>query len=372
MKLCFLLGKDPTREHVGDTAMMNQLLELARAEHDVSIVCWSLPRTRELNPDPDLDAADGIVRLVKPSATPVRVAARALRRRRSLLHARYEDAALRDAIDASDADAFVAVHHYLAEALLRSARRAAPLYVVNVVPEGPVWRETRGWLGRMQAHAIERDEARIIRQATAVGSYDKADAAEAAAIGARRSVWLELTLPPRPAMAVRSTPARLAVLGDRTWAPNRRAWRRMLALWPEISVGLPDAELVAIGHPSGSKASALPPGVTDLGFVPDLHATLASCRGMAAPIDVGGGVRVKLLEAASIGLPVVATSAAAGSLTELLGIEPIDDDVRFIASCRRLLSAPEFAAGQGAQLHAANGAHWESGRPAASVRDWLT
>ncbi len=72
-----------------------------------------------------------------------------------------------------------------------------------------------------------------------------------------------------------------------------------------------------------------------------------------------------------MGLPVVATSAATGSLTDLLGIEPIDDDVRFVAACRRLLTAPEFAASQGAQLHAANVAHWESGRGAASVRAWL-
>jgi glycosyltransferase involved in cell wall biosynthesis len=361
VKLCFLLAKDPTRAQVGDTAMMNRLLELVRPNHEVSIICWSASPGR----------ADGIVRLAKPPISPTRVAGRALRRRRSLLHARYDDPALRGAIERSDADAFVAVHHYLAEPFLRSSRGAAPLYVVNVVPESPIWRETRGWLGRIQARAIERDEARIIQQATSVGSYDKADAAEAAAMGARRSVWLELTLRPQPAVDVRSTPPRLAVLGDRTWAPNERAWRRMIALWPEISAGLPDAQLVAIGHPSGSKGSALTPGITDLGFVADLHATLATCRGMAAPIDVGGGVRVKLLEAASIGLPVVATSAAAGSLTELLGIEPIDDDARFIASCRRLLSAPEFAAGQGAQLHAANSAHWESGRPAASVRDWL-
>lgn len=361
MKLCLLLAKDPTSEDVGDTAMMKQLLALIRPDHDTSIICWS---TRP-------GTADGIIRLAKPPVSPVRVAARALRRRRSLLHARYDDPALREAIDRSDADAFVAVHHYLAESLLRSSRRAAPLYIVNVVPESPVWRETRGWLGRVQARAIERDEARVIRQATSVGSYDKADAAQAAAIGASRSVWLELTLPPRPAMDVRSTPPRLAVLGDRRWAPNDRAWQRMLALWPQISAGLPDAQLVAIGHPSGSQGSALTPGITDLGFVADLHATLATCRGMAAPIDVGGGVRVKLLEAASIGLPVVATSAAAGSLTELLGIETIDDDARFIARCRRLLSAPEFAAGQGAQLHASNSAHWESGRPAASVRDWL-
>ena len=361
MKLCFLFAKDPTREEVGDTAMMIRLLELVRSDHEVSTICWSTRPGTE----------DGVVRLAKPPVSPVRVAARALWRRRSLLHARYDDPALREAIEQSDADAFVAVHHYLAEPLLRSSRSAAPLYVVNVVPESPVWRETRGWLGRAQAPAIERDEARIIRRATSVGSYDKADAAEVASIGARRSVWLELTLPPRPAVDVRSTPPRLAVLGDRTWAPNQRGWLRMLELWPHISAGVKDAELVAIGYQSGGRAAALPPGVTDLGFVADLQATLATCRGMAAPIDVGGGVRVKLLEAASIGLPVVTTSAAAGSLTELLGIEPIDDDVRFIANCRRLLSAPESAAGQGAQLHAANAAHWESDRSAASVRDWL-
>jgi glycosyltransferase involved in cell wall biosynthesis len=364
--LCFLLAKDPTCEQVGDTAMMNQLLSLVRADHDVSIICWSRR--------PELGNAEGIVRLPKPAVSPVRVAARAARHRRSLVHARYDDPALRTAIEASDADAFVAVHHYLAEAFLRSSRRDAPLYVVNVVPEGPVWRETRGWLGRVQARAIERDEARVTRHATSVGSYDRADAALAADAGARRSVWLELTLPPRPAMDVRSTPPRLAVLGDRTWAPNEQAWRRMLALWPEISAGVPGAELVAIGQPSGTSASserALPDGATDLGFVDDLQAALAGCRAMAAPLHVGGGVRVKLLEAASVGLPVVATSAATGSLGELLGIEPVDDDLSFVATCRRLLTAPEFAANQGARLHTANAAHWGSGRPQASVRAWL-
>jgi len=365
VKLCFLLAKDPMSEEVGDTAMMNQLLKLVRADHDVSVICWST--------QPELGSSDGVTRLPKPPVSPLRIATRALRHRQSVLHARYDDPALRDAIEASDADAFVAFHYYLAEALLRSARRTAPLYVVNVVPESPVWRATRGWLGGQQAGAIARDEARIVRHATAVGSYDQADAAAAAALGARRSVWLELTLPPRPAMEVRSTPPRLAVLGDRTWAPNQRAWQRMLTLWPEISAGVPDAELVGIGRPSAPESSrrALPSGAIDLGFVDDVPATLATCRALAAPIDVGGGVRVKLLEAASIGLPVVATSAAAGSLTSVLGIEPIDDDVRFVAACRRLLTAPEFAANQGAQLHAANVAHRESGRAEASVAGWL-
>jgi glycosyltransferase involved in cell wall biosynthesis len=364
VKLALLLAKDPTTEQVGDTAMMNQLLALVRAHHDVSIICWSK--------HPELGHTDGVVRLPKPSVSPVRIGARALRHRRSLLHARYDDAALRGAIEGSDADAFVAVHHYLAEALLQSSRRTAPLYVVNVVPEAPVWRDTRGWLGRFQAGVIARDEARVIRHAVSVGSYDKADAAAVSTAGARRSVWLELTLPPRPPMDVRSTPPRLAVLGDRTWAPNERAWQRMLTLWPKVSAGVPNAELVAIGHPpSHTSRQRLPDGVTDLGYVDDLPATLATCRALVAPIDVGGGVRVKLLEAAAIGLPVVATSVGAGSLTDLLGIEPVDDDVRFVAACRRLLTAREFAANQGAQLHAANVAHHASGRAEKSVAAWL-
>ncbi len=363
MKLCFLLAKDPTSEEVGDTAMVNQLLRLVRAGHDVSVICWSRR--------PDLGDTDGIVRLPKPPISRSRIASRAVTHGRSLLHARFDDPALRVAVDASDADAFVAVHHYLAEPFFRSSRRDAPLYVVNVVPESPVWRETRDRIGRRQAKAIQRDERRVLRRAVSVGSYDRTDAADAASQGARRSTWLELTLPPRPPMDVRSTPPRLAALGDRTWAPNQRAWQRMLTLWPEISAGVPDAQLVGIGTPSPSATPILPAGVIDLGFVEDLPATLATCRALAAPIDVGGGVRVKLLEAAAIGLPVVATSTATGSLTGLLGVDPIDDDTRFVAACRRLLTAPEFAANPGAQLHAAKVAHWEAGRPEDSVRTWL-
>jgi glycosyltransferase involved in cell wall biosynthesis len=359
------LAKDPTTENVGDTAMMNVLLGLARAEHDVSVICWSKR--------PELGSEDGLMRLPKPPVAPLRLAVRALRLRRSLLHARYDHPGLRAAIDASGADAYVAVHHYMAEAFLRSSRRSAPLYVVNVVPEGPMWSETRGRIGRLQAAAVGRDEERVIRAAQAVGSYDQADARAVAALGARRSVWLELTQPPLEPMNVDATPPRLAVLGDRTWAPNERAWRRMLELWPDISAGIPDAHLVAIGRSDGAaQRPALPDNVTDLGFVDDLPAVLRGCRALAAPIDVGGGVRVKLLEAASLGLPVVATPAAAGSLTKLLGLEPAADDLAFVAACRRLLTAPEFAASQGAQLHAANAAHWESGRPAASVADFLT
>src|SRR5687768_10184875 len=155
--------------------MMNQLLRLVQESHDVSIICWSQ--------QPELGDADSIVMLPKPPVSPIQIAIRAVMHGRSLLHARFDDPALRDALEASDADAFVAVHHYMAEAFLRSSRRDAPLYVVNVVPESPVWRDTRGPIGRLQANVILRDERRVLRRAVSVGSYDRDDAAEAASEG---------------------------------------------------------------------------------------------------------------------------------------------------------------------------------------------
>ena len=127
MKLCFLLAKDPTSEQVGDTAMINRLLELAGVDHELTVICWSAR--------PDLGSSPGIVRLAKPPVSPGRVAVRAMRHGRSLLHARFDDPAMRAAIEASDADAFVAVHFYLAEPFLRSARRSAPLHAGSVPAE---------------------------------------------------------------------------------------------------------------------------------------------------------------------------------------------------------------------------------------------
>jgi hypothetical protein len=111
VRLCFLLAKDPTTEQVGDTAMMNVLLDLARADHDVTVICWSQR--------PERGDEDGLVRLAKPPVAPLTLVPRALRRGRSLLHARYDHPVLRAAIDASTVDAYVAVHHYMAEAFLQ-------------------------------------------------------------------------------------------------------------------------------------------------------------------------------------------------------------------------------------------------------------
>lgn len=338
MKVTFVLGKDPSSERSGDTAIMRVLIDAVRAlGHSVAVV--SLGAT-----------------VPKPRVS-WRIALHA-GLRRSLLHARFDVPELADAALATGADRYIAFHLYLAEALI-SRGAGDRTYAVHVVPEAPVWRHAHGLTGRLQRSAIERDERRVMASVASVVALDAADAPS----------WLPLAFPPREPVDVVAAPPRLLFLGDRRWAPNQAAFLHILALWSRIADGIDDAELVVAGRRPARRVPPLPSGVRDLGFVDDLDGLLRTCRGLVAPVHVGGGVRVKLLEAAAVGLPVVATSVAAGSLADLLDIKTTDADEEFIAACRTLLLDAAAAAAEGSRLYAA-GAAAASEVPTA-VAEWL-
>ena len=98
---------------------------------------------------------------------------------------------------------------------------------------------------------------------------------------------------------------------------------------------------------------------------------LSGCRGLAAPISVGGGVRVKMLEAASRGLPVVSTTAGLGSIELSLGMTPADDRADFVRQCRTLLLDAEAAAAAGARLYDAKAERWAARTGQDAVHAWL-
>jgi glycosyltransferase involved in cell wall biosynthesis len=114
-----------------------------------------------------------------------------------------------------------------------------------------------------------------------------------------------------------------------------------------------------------------PDGVRDLGFVDDLKAFLRTCRAMIAPIKTGGGVRVKLLDATRMGMPVVATSPGIGSLSATFDMTPFDDDESFVAECRRLLTDRDAAVRSGDQLFEINRQIWDRQEPHRAVEALL-
>lgn len=365
MRVAFLLSKDPTTAHGGDVALQRVLVDLARADHDVVLVCQS-PDVTAVERGPDL------VRVPKDPVDLPRLVARSLRRGRSLVHLRYDSDAYVAALDGVEADAFVVDHSYMAEPFLRSRHAAAkPLLVSTSIQESTVWAQTRGLPGRLEARRIARDELRVARAARSLATYDEAEAEDYRRLGVERVTWLEVTLPPVAPVDVTRTPPRLVFLGHREWPPNAHAAGLVRAWWPQISAGIPDAELWIVGPPPRGGPGPSGGGIRDLGFVDDLPAVLAGSRALAAPIEVGGGVRVKILDAAARGLPVVSTTPGIGSLAGALRLTPYDGREAFVQRCRTLLLDVDAAAADGARLHAANVAHWESGRPRRSFDAWL-
>jgi polysaccharide biosynthesis protein PslH len=367
-KATFLLSKDPVTERAGDVELGRLMMQLATDAYEVSAVCLSAEAGQG-----ELPGGIPVVRIPKPKIRPAQLLADSVRKRRSLVHVRFDSDPLVAAIEAADSDVFVAEHSYMAESFLRSNKfRNASLIVNTNVSEALVWRATRGRLGRLEAPRLRRDELRVARAADAVGTYDTPDAEFYRANGVTCARWLDLTLPPVDQLDVSATPPRLVFMGLRDWPPNQEAFLYALRLWPRIAAGIPNAELSVIGAKKpGAADPEYPDGVRDLGFVKDLRGFLGTCRAMVAPIKTGGGVRVKILDSIRMGLPVIGTSAAIGSLDSVFGLETFDDDERFVAECRRYLLDQPAAVAAGNRLYDINRRRWEERRPHRAVEALL-
>lgn len=114
-------------------------------------------------------------------------------------------------------------------------------------------------------------------------------------------------------------------------------------VWPRVRDACPGARLVIAGSkPATSLIARAGKDVTVRGFVEDLRDLYAEARVFAAPVVLGAGVKVKVLEAASIGLPIVSTSIGAeGYPAEILC--RADDPAAFANHLIRFLSDDEAA-----------------------------
>ncbi|BBZ58406.1 glycosyltransferase [Mycolicibacterium phocaicum] len=370
-KTAFILSKDPVLEHTGDVALARMLMQLAADSSEVSAIALS-PRPGTVTADL-IPGGLPLERVHKPAVRPHRLLIDSLRRRRSLVHVRFDTDELVRAIDRSDADVFVAEHSYMAESFFRSTHFGKKRFVVNTnVSESLVWRASRGALGRVEEPRLVRDELRVARAADAVSTYDAEEAEYYRDNGVAYARFMDITMPPGTQVDVATSPPRLVFMGTRDWPPNQEGFLRALELWPRISAGIPGAELCIIGAKKpGAADPVYPDGVRDLGFVDDLGAFLGTCRALIAPIRTGGGVRVKLLDTIRIGLPAVATTAAIGSLGPIFGLRPLDDDAAFIAECRRLLTDVPAAVDLGNQLFEINRQRWQDRLPHRAVADLL-
>jgi polysaccharide biosynthesis protein PslH len=113
-------------------------------------------------------------------------------------------------------------------------------------------------------------------------------------------------------------PGNILFLGSLDWRPNRDAVDLLLdRVFPAVQKAEPGARLILVGrHPSPELNRRVHgmPGVELHGDVPDVRPFLNRCGILAVPLRIGGGSRLKILEALACRLPVVSTAIGAEGL----------------------------------------------------------
>jgi len=115
----------------------------------------------------------------------------------------------------------------------------------------------------------------------------------------------------------------LLFLGTLDYIPNARGLELFLRVaWPELRRHRPRLHLSLVGRGERSKGlRELPDGVSWVGPVEDVRPWLASAAALVVPLDIGGGTRLKIIEAAAMGCPVVSTRIGAEGLRFRDGVD---------------------------------------------------
>src|SRR5271166_225244 len=177
------------------------------------------------------------------------------------------------------------------------------------------------WYIKQQWRKFERFERRAFAAATWVVAVSESDAALIRdRFGGRNVGVVENGINRRYYEGVRPDPdpRTILFLGSLDWRPNLDAVGLLLdRIFPAVRAAEPAARLCLVGRrppPALIQKVRDVPGVALHADVPDVRPFLATSGIMVVPLRIGGGSRLKILEALAAGLPVVSTRVGAEGL----------------------------------------------------------
>jgi glycosyltransferase involved in cell wall biosynthesis len=124
----------------------------------------------------------------------------------------------------------------------------------------------------------------------------------------------------------------------------------MRDIWPRIAAAHPETRCKIIGGRAPPSLLALAaPRVELTGFVSDLRPHLAAAAVVVVPLRLGGGTRLKIVEAMAMGKAIVSTTLGAEGIKVVPGRDILveDEPAAFADAVHRLLAEPGLAASIG-------------------------
>jgi polysaccharide biosynthesis protein PslH len=201
------------------------------------------------------------------------------------------------------------------------------------------WHNLRAW---------EYFERSIIRRVQAVVVLTERDRQALAPLAGQTPIVrisLGIELPERPLNPLGTPPLSLLFVGNFRHPPNVDAARRLMTtIFPGVQVRFPASVLYIVGdQPTRRMQQMATSNVMVTGRVPDVAPYLDRAALVVVPLRLGGGMRVKVLEALAAGKAVVASPLAAEGLDVVDGkhILLAESDQQFTDAIVQLLAEPE-------------------------------
>jgi glycosyltransferase involved in cell wall biosynthesis len=214
------------------------------------------------------------------------------------------------------------------------------------------------WYIKQQWRKFERFERRAFAEATRVVAVSAEDARLMQQFGRGRVDVVDNGIDRAYFEAIQADrdPRQILFLGSLDWRPNLDAVKLLLdRILPAVLAEEPSARLCLVGRkPPGSvirRVQALE-RIELHADVPDIRPYLARSGVMVVPLRIGGGSRLKILEALATGLPVISTRVGAEGLELLPGRDfmeanTVDEMVHTLIGCLR---DPGLAQAQAARV----------------------
>jgi glycosyltransferase involved in cell wall biosynthesis len=117
-------------------------------------------------------------------------------------------------------------------------------------------------------------------------------------------------------------------------------------IWPRIAEANPQGRCKIIGgSPPPALLALAGPRIEFTGFVPDLRPHLAEAAAIVVPLRIGGGTRLKIVEAMAMSKAIVSTTLGAEGIEAVPGRDILiaDEPAAFADAVTRLLNEPGLA-----------------------------
>jgi glycosyltransferase involved in cell wall biosynthesis len=248
----------------------------------------------------------------------------------------------------------VAHSYHVAPAALSAGR---PVWIDFHNLDSEIWRrtaETGGSSGvrgfaRLQAERVRALEEKLALACAGLSCVSERDAAELRAFGGAAPLVVPNGVDLRRHAFRSGVPGEELVLfiGDLSWPPNADGARWLVSkVWPEVRRRRPAARLRVVGR--DAPADLLRAASVDIqlpGEGGDARDHWREAAVGVVPLLSGGGTRLKILEAAATGVPVVSTSLGAEGLAFSDEDEILrrDDPHGFATAIAALLADPKAA-----------------------------